>query len=201
VWKDHSETIVIRSVSKNSTRTKNECLIYLLYEKRIHGWHIFLTQIRWKCSDCGIENFSVALAIRARNFPPSAWVINPLMPELYTSVQFSPTKFITKDFASWIVKFVNNQQIQQLFIQFINYVRYVLHVSALLCHLQEAFLVYPERCSIEEQSIEYCGWACCVRSPRITPINTTRPSQIFYRLLLNWASLRKHEECSLKKVT
>src|SRR5215510_4398232 len=46
-----------------------------------------------------------------------------------------------------------NQQIHQLFIQFINYVWYPLHVSALHCHLQGAFLVPSERCSIEEQSI------------------------------------------------
>jgi hypothetical protein len=30
------------------------------------------------------------------------------------------------------------------------------------CHLQGAFLVPSEGCSIEEQSIEYCGWVCCV---------------------------------------
>jgi hypothetical protein len=54
------------------------------------------------------------------------------------------------------------QQIHQLFIQFINYVWYLLHVSALHCHPQGAFLVSSERCSIEEQSTEYCGWACCV---------------------------------------
>jgi hypothetical protein len=47
---------------------------------------------------------------------------------------------------------VKNQQIQQIFIQFINYV-YFLHVSALHCHHQGAFLVPSERCSIEEQSI------------------------------------------------
>jgi hypothetical protein len=34
-----------------------------------------------------------------------------------------------------------------------------LHVSALHCHSQGAFLVPSERCSIEEQTIEYCGWA------------------------------------------
>jgi hypothetical protein len=39
---------------------------------------------------------------------------------------------------------------------------YLLHVSALYCHPQGAFLVPSERCSIEEQSIEYCGWGCCV---------------------------------------
>jgi hypothetical protein len=54
---------------------------------------------------------------------------------------------------------VKNQQIHQLFIQLINYVWWLLHVSALNCHLQGAFLVPSERCSIEEQSIEYCGWA------------------------------------------
>jgi hypothetical protein len=48
---------------------------------------------------------------------------------------------------------------QQLFIHFINYVWYLLHVSKLLCHPKGAFLVPSERCSIEEQSIEYCGWA------------------------------------------
>src|SRR5215469_18824464 len=40
----------------------------------------------------------------------------------------------------------------------INYVWQLLHVSALQCHLQGAFLVPSERCSLEEQSIEYCGW-------------------------------------------
>jgi hypothetical protein len=55
-----------------------------------------------------------------------------------------------------------NQQIYKLFIQFVNYVWYLLHVSALHCRLQVAFLVTFERRSIEEQSIEYCGWVCCV---------------------------------------
>src|SRR5215510_964399 len=53
---------------------------------------------------------------------------------------------------------VKNQQIHQLFIQFINYAWQLLHVSALHCHLLGAFLVPSERCSIEEQSIELCGW-------------------------------------------
>src|SRR5215510_14426490 len=53
---------------------------------------------------------------------------------------------------------IKNQQIHQLFIQFINYVWWLLHVLALHCHLQGAFLVPSERCSIEEHSIEYCGW-------------------------------------------
>src|SRR5215471_7845158 len=57
---------------------------------------------------------------------------------------------------------MKTQQIHQLFIQFINYVWQLLHVFALHCHLQVAFLVPSERCSIEEQSIEYCGWACSV---------------------------------------
>src|SRR5215469_3074038 len=57
---------------------------------------------------------------------------------------------------------MKNLQIHQLFIQFINYVWQLLHVSALHCHLQGAFVVPSARCSIEEQSIEYCKWACCV---------------------------------------
>src|SRR5215469_10960445 len=42
---------------------------------------------------------------------------------------------------------MKNQQIHQLFIQFINYVWKLLHVSALHCHLQGAFLVPSEKCS------------------------------------------------------
>jgi hypothetical protein len=91
---------------------------------------------------------------------------NPLTPELNPSAQRCMTRFFTGDFATWTVHFVNicvkNQQIHQLFIQFINYVWCLLHVSALHCHLQGAFLVPSERCSIEEQSIQYCGWVCCV---------------------------------------
>jgi hypothetical protein len=77
---------------------------------------------------------------------------------------------------------------QQLFIRFINYVWYLLHVSALHCHPQGAFVVPSERCSIEEQSIVYCGWACWSGDGlrvRTTLLDTTRPSTIFYRLLLN----------------
>src|SRR5215510_1257269 len=92
---------------------------------------------------------------------------------------------------------MKNQQIHQLFIQFINSVWQLLHVSALHCHLQGAFLVPSERCSIEEQSIEYCGCSgvlCLVTwcAPRTTSLDTPRPSTIFYRLLLNSASLRRH---------
>src|SRR5215469_1788619 len=66
-----------------------------------------------------------------------------------------------------------NQQIHQLFIQFINYVWQLLHVSGLHCHLQGAFLVPSDRCSIEEQSREYC--ACGVLcAPRATSLHTTR---------------------------
>jgi hypothetical protein len=91
---------------------------------------------------------------------------NPLKPELNPSAQRCLMRYFTGDFASWTVHFVNicvkNQQMQQLFIQFINYLWYLLHVSALHCHPQGASLVPSERCSIEEQSIAYCGWACCV---------------------------------------
>src|SRR5215475_6210434 len=64
-----------------------------------------------------------------------------------------------------------NQQIHQLFIQFINYVWQLLHVSALHCHLQGAFLVPSERCLIEEQSIEYCGWHAHHVTRHNTPIH------------------------------
>jgi hypothetical protein len=57
---------------------------------------------------------------------------------------------------------VKNQQMQHLLIKFINNVWYLLHVLALHCHPQGAFLVPSERCLIEEQLTEYFGWACCV---------------------------------------
>jgi hypothetical protein len=84
--------------------------------------------------------------------------------------------FFTGDFPSWTVHFiklcVKHQQIHQLFIQFINYVLYLLQVSVLHCHSQGAFLVGSERCSIEEQSIEYCGWACACACDHVTRHNT-----------------------------
>jgi hypothetical protein len=93
-------------------------------------------------------------------------LFDPLTSEINPSAQRCLTRFFTGNFASWTVHFVSicvkNQQIQQLFIQFINYVWYLLHVSALYCHLHGAFLVPSEWWSIQEQSIEYCGWACCV---------------------------------------
>jgi hypothetical protein len=96
----------------------------------------------------------------------TAFALNPLTPELNPSAQRCLTRFFTGDFASWTVHLVKicvkNQQIQQWFIQFINYVWLLLHASALYCHPQGAFLVPSERRSVEEQSIEYCGWACCV---------------------------------------
>src|SRR5215468_9844342 len=73
---------------------------------------------------------------------------------------------------------MKNQQIHQLFIQFINYVWQLLHVSALHCHPQGAFLVPSERCSVEEQSLECCGWACFFF---VTSLDAKRPSTIFYR--------------------
>jgi hypothetical protein len=105
--------------------------------------------------------------------------VNPLTPELNPSAQRCLMRFFAGDFASWTEHFVNicakNQQIHQLFIQFINYAWLLLHVSALHCHLQAAFLVPSDRCSNEEQSLD-----------------TTRPSTIFYRLILNLASHRRH---------
>jgi hypothetical protein len=88
---------------------------------------------------------------------------NPLKQELNPSAQRCLTRIFTGDFASWTLHFVNisvkNQQTQQLLIQFINYLWYLLQFSALHCHPQGAFLVPSDRCSIEEQSIEYYGWA------------------------------------------
>jgi hypothetical protein len=41
--------------------------------------------------------------------------------------------------------------------------------------------------------ILWAGGVCLgLRSPRTTSLDITRPSTIFYRLLLNWVSLRRH---------
>jgi hypothetical protein len=104
--------------------------------------------------------------------------INPLTPELNLSAQSCLRRYFIEDFATWTVHFFNicvkNQQMQQLFIQFINYVWYLLHVSALHCHFQEAFVVPSESYSIEEQSVEYCRWACCVQWSEIDTHHVTK---------------------------
>jgi hypothetical protein len=123
--------------------------------------------------------------------------INPLTPELNPSARHCLTRIFTGDLASWTVHFVNicmnNQQIHQLFIQFINYVWYLLHVSALYCHPQGAFLVPSENRILWMGMLCLVAWCMCT-----TPLDTTCPSTIFYRLLLNWASLRRHKEHSLR---
>src|SRR5215510_13855295 len=78
---------------------------------------------------------------------------------------------------------VKSQQIHQLFIQLINYVWQLLHVSALHCQLQGAFLVPSERCSIEEQSIEYCGWTCCVYDEVRSAHHVTRHNTPIHNIL------------------
>jgi hypothetical protein len=98
--------------------------------------------------------------------------INPLTPELNPSAQRCLTRFFAAYFASRTVNFTNIcvkiQQNYQLFIQFINDVWELLHVSAMPYHRLDAFLVRGD-----------------LKSQRTTPLDTTRPSTIFYRLLLN----------------
>jgi hypothetical protein len=102
-------------------------------------------------------------------------LLNPLTPELNPSAQRCLTRFFTEGFASSTVHFVNiclkNQQMKQLFIQFINYVWYLLHVSALHCHPQEAFLVPSERHSIVDRILwigVLCLMAWCVAINKYT---------------------------------
>jgi hypothetical protein len=94
------------------------------------------------------------------------YLVNPLTPKLNSPAQRCLTRFLVGilllEPCNFVNIFVKNQQMHQLFIQFINYVWQLLHVSALHCHLYGAFLLPSERWSIEDQSIEYCGWTCCV---------------------------------------
>jgi hypothetical protein len=114
--------------------------------------------------DCCTTRINILL--QANTIHVNFCTFNPSTPELNPSMQHCLMRFFTMDFASWTMHFLNictkNQQIHQLFIHFINYVWYILHVSALHCHLQGALLVPSERCSFEEQSIEYCVWVFCV---------------------------------------
>jgi hypothetical protein len=75
---------------------------------------------------------------------------------------------------------VKNQQMQQLFVQFINYVRYLLHVSELHCHPPGSFQVPSERGSVEGQSIEFGGGACCAlgRGACTTPLGNVMPKHV-----------------------
>jgi hypothetical protein len=71
------------------------------------------------------------------------------------------------------------------------------HVSAVHCHLQEVI-------HVPRKLLQYClrlgwmwvmdrsVWPSDLRSLCTTSLNTTHPSTIFYRLLLNWASIRSH---------
>src|SRR5215510_3337275 len=59
----------------------------------------------------------------------------------------------------------------------------VLNVSALHCHLQGAFPVPSERCSIEEQSIEYCGWACVSSDVVRSAHHVTRHNRPIHNIL------------------
>jgi hypothetical protein len=97
----------------------------------------------------------------SRNYiVPRHFHFNPLTPELNPTAQRCLTRFFTGD--SLTVHFINmcvkNQQIHQLYIQFINYVM----VAPTRFGITLPSLVPSERCSTEEQSIEHCGWACCV---------------------------------------
>jgi hypothetical protein len=94
---------------------------------------------------------------------------NPSKLELNPSAQRCLTRFFYWEFCLVNLHFVNicvkNQQIHQLFIQFIiNRVWYLLHVSALQCHPQGAFLVPGARGSIEVVSEGTrnapWGWHC-----------------------------------------
>jgi hypothetical protein len=45
--------------------------------------------------------------------------------------------------------------------------------------------VPSERCSIEEQSIKYCGWVCCVSAPPASP-SKRAVSDPYLRMRVNW---------------
>jgi hypothetical protein len=102
-----------------------------------------------------MEFHEICLSIFRKSVEKNSNSINPLKPELNRSAQRCVTRFFTGDFASGTVHFfkicVKTRQMQQLLIQFVNYIWYLLHVSALHCLPQGAFLVTYERCSIKEQ--------------------------------------------------
>jgi hypothetical protein len=141
--------------------------IYLSLNNLIIFYYIVLNSFFTNCSTYSGISTVIRKLLNSETFDLCSWlsVINPLAPELNPSAQRCLTIFLLgilllESFISLIC--MKNQQMQQLFVQFNNCVWYLLHVSALHCHLQGAFLVPSERCSIKEQSKEYCGWARCV---------------------------------------
>jgi hypothetical protein len=93
--------------------------------------------------------------------------INPLTPKLNPSAQCCLTRFFTGDFPSWTVHFVNicvKNPINTPIIHSVYYLCMVAPTCFVITFPSSGnFLVPSERCSIEEQSKEYCGWACCVQ--------------------------------------
>jgi hypothetical protein len=107
------------------------------------------------------------------------------------------------------IKLCNDQRNAQVF-NFIYLFTSVLHVSGfLLAHLQRqmynfgsgtsflGMVLWTQNATHHVTRILWMGVLCLVtwcyglRSPR-TSLDSTRPSTMFYRLLLNWASLRRH---------
>jgi hypothetical protein len=53
-----------------------------------------------------------------------------------------------------------------------------MYVSALHCHLPGEFLVPSEICSIEELSVQYCGWACILPTAPQLSISQKAPGTL-----------------------
>jgi hypothetical protein len=121
------------------------------------------TDLIWGCHALiNVNQCSMTYFTTLNNDSP----INPLTPELNPSAQRCLTRFLLENLllepCTSLMYAWKNQQMQQLFIQFINYVWYLL--------LRHYIAILRKRGDL--------------RSPRPTPLETTHPSTIFYRLLI-----------------
>jgi hypothetical protein len=125
-------------------------------------WWVYTSALNWTDALSSWQNKAKSDCCTWR------YTVNPLTSEVNSTAHRCLTRFFTGDFTTWTVHFVNicvkNQQIDQLFIQFIYY------VWGVLCLVT---------------------W-CVAISNRTTSLETARPYTILYRLLLNWASIRRH---------
>jgi hypothetical protein len=129
---------------------------------------------------------------------------NPLRTELNSSAQRCLTRFLLEILLlepciSLIYTWKTNKRNNYPLILLILYGSFYMfrHYIAILRERSKCLLRDAQLRSSRYNIVDGCVVSSGVvlgnlRSPRTTPLETTRPSTIFCRLLLNWASLRRH---------
>jgi hypothetical protein len=153
---------------------------------------------------------AVDVRLRPRGYWDRQCNINPLTPEFNPSAQ----RFLTicllgilllepciSLIYAWKTNKYNNYSFNLLIMYGISYT--FRHYTAIItaysyCFLRDAQLRSSRQNIVDGRVVSSGVELGDLRSLRTTPLETTRPSTIFYRLLINWASLRRHLESSLR---